>query len=88
MLPYILIIEDLQNPISTLLRQKVQGELSNKKYLEDLAHRLQKHGPIFLKSLTENKILQLVELLIAKKWLEESPSEEIPFSLTKSVQMS
>jgi hypothetical protein len=39
---------------------------------EDLAHRLQKYGPIFFKSLTENKILQLVKLLIAKKWLEES----------------
>jgi hypothetical protein len=38
---------------------------------EDLAHRLQKYGPIFFKSLTENKILQLVELLIAKEWLEE-----------------
>ena len=38
---------------------------------EDLAHRLQKHGPIFFKSLTENKILQLVDLLIAKKWLDD-----------------
>ncbi|RHN63145.1 putative meiosis arrest female protein [Medicago truncatula] len=54
---------------------------------EDLAHRLQRHVPRFFMSLTENEILQLVELLITKfKWLKESPSEAFPFILTQSVR--
>jgi len=56
---------------------------------EDLAHRLQRHGPTFFMSLTENEILQLVELLIAKlKWLQESPSEVFPFVLTQSIRQT
>jgi len=56
---------------------------------EDLAHRLQRHGPMFFMSLTENEILQLVELLITKlKWLKESPSEAFPFMLTQSVRLT
>ena len=51
---------------------------------DDLAHRLLRHGPMFFMSLTENEILQLVELLITKlKWLKESPSEAFPFILTQ-----
>lgn len=54
---------------------------------EDLAHKLQKHGPMVLRSLTENDIILLVELLIVeKKWLEESPSQAFPFRLTQPVQ--
>jgi hypothetical protein len=56
---------------------------------EDLAHRLQRHGPMFFMSLTENEILQLVELLITKlKWLKEGPSEVFPFILTQSVGLT
>jgi len=54
-----------------------------------LAHKLQKHGPMVLKSLSENYIFQLVELLVAeKRWLEESTSQAFPFRLTHSVQKS
>ncbi|KAJ1429717.1 hypothetical protein SESBI_08119 [Sesbania bispinosa] len=54
---------------------------------EDLAHKLQKHGPMVLRSLTENEIFQLLELLIEeKKWLEESPSQAYPYRLTQPVQ--
>lgn len=56
---------------------------------EDLAHKLQKHGPMVLTSFPENNIFQLVELLIAeRKWLEESPSHAFPFRLTQSVRKS
>ncbi|XP_027336888.1 uncharacterized protein LOC113850520 [Abrus precatorius] len=52
---------------------------------EDMAHKLHKDGTLVLRSLTENDILQLVELLIVeKKWLEESPSQAFPFRLTQS----
>jgi hypothetical protein len=44
---------------------------------------------MFFMSLTENEILQLVELLITKlKWLKESPSEAFPFILTQSVRLT
>ncbi|RHN40091.1 putative meiosis arrest female protein [Medicago truncatula] len=63
--------------------------ISRSRSREDLAHRLQRHGPMFFMSLTENEILQLVELLITKlKWLKESPSEAFPFSLTQSVRLT
>ncbi|XP_039683985.1 uncharacterized protein [Medicago truncatula] len=63
-------------------------QISRSTSREDLAHRLQKHGGFF-KFRTKNKILQLVELLIAeKKWLEENPSQALPFRVTKSVQKS
>ncbi|XP_061342859.1 uncharacterized protein LOC133289022 [Gastrolobium bilobum] len=56
---------------------------------EDMAHKLQKDGPLVLRSLTEKDILQVVDLLIAeKKWLEESPSQEFPFKVTQPVQKS
>lgn len=54
---------------------------------EDVTHKLQKDGPLFLRSLTKEDILQLVDLLIAeKKWLEESPTQSFPFRLTQPVQ--
>ncbi|CAI8598815.1 unnamed protein product [Vicia faba] len=63
--------------------------ISQSRSREDLAHKLQKHGPVVLKSFAENDIFQLVELLIAeKKWLEESPSHTFPFRLTQSVLKS
>ncbi|CAK8567852.1 unnamed protein product [Lathyrus sativus] len=63
--------------------------ISQSRSREDLAHKLQKHGPMTLKSFAENDIFQLVELLIAeKKWLEESPSQAFPFRLTQSVWKS
>ncbi|CAK8567859.1 unnamed protein product [Lathyrus sativus] len=63
--------------------------ISQSRSREDLAHKLQKHGPMTLKSFAENDIFQLVELLIAeKKWLEESPSKAFPFRLTQSVWKS
>ncbi|CAJ2668898.1 unnamed protein product [Trifolium pratense] len=63
--------------------------ISRSRSREDLAHRLQRHGPTFFMSLSENEILQLVELLIAKlKWLQESPSEVFPFVLTQSIRQN
>ncbi|OIV96993.1 hypothetical protein TanjilG_26770 [Lupinus angustifolius] len=54
---------------------------------EDMAHKLQKGGPLFLRSLTEEGILKLVDLLMTeKKWLEERPSQSFPFKLTQPVQ--
>ncbi|KAE9608722.1 putative OST-HTH/LOTUS domain, OST-HTH associated domain, PIN domain-containing protein [Lupinus albus] len=54
---------------------------------EDMAHKLQKGGPMFLRSLTEEGILKLVDLLMTeKKWLEERPSQSFPFKLTQPVQ--
>ncbi|WJX34602.1 hypothetical protein P8452_22702 [Trifolium repens] len=63
--------------------------ISQSRSREDLVRKLQKYQPIVLKSLAENDIFQLVELLIAEqKWLEESPSQAFPFKLTRSVQKS
>lgn len=54
---------------------------------EDMAYKLLKDGPPVLRSLTEEDILQLVELLISeKKWLEENPSQIFPFRVTKPVR--
>jgi len=54
---------------------------------EDMAYKLLKDGPPVLRSLTEEDILQLVELLISeKKWLEEIPSQIFPFRVTQPVQ--
>ncbi|CAL0327573.1 unnamed protein product [Lupinus luteus] len=54
---------------------------------EDMAHKLQKGGPLFLRLLPEEDILKLVGLLMAeKKWLEERPSHSFPFRLTQPVQ--
>ncbi|RDX69330.1 hypothetical protein CR513_51572, partial [Mucuna pruriens] len=56
---------------------------------EDMAHKLQKDGPLVFRSLTEKYILQLVELLISKKkWLEESPSQTFPFRLTQAIRQN
>jgi len=53
---------------------------------EDVAQRLQNGGPLLLRSLPKKDILQLVEMLIAdKKWLEERPSQALPFKLTQPV---
>ncbi|XP_058786560.1 uncharacterized protein LOC131661147 [Vicia villosa] len=63
--------------------------ISQSRSREVLAHKLQKYGPMVLKSSDENDIIQLVELLIAeKKWLEESPSHAFPFRVTQSVRKS
>lgn len=54
-----------------------------------MAHKLQKDGPLVLRSLTQKDILQLVELLISeKKWLEESLFKTFPFRLIQPVQNS
>ncbi|RDX69328.1 hypothetical protein CR513_51570, partial [Mucuna pruriens] len=61
--------------------------VSQSKQREDMAHKLQKDGPLVLRSLTQKDILQLVESLIAeKKWLVEIPSQIFPFRLTQPVQ--
>ncbi|KAF7843262.1 endonuclease or glycosyl hydrolase [Senna tora] len=49
---------------------------------KDMMQHFRKFGPIILKSLSEDDLLQLVDLLISeKKWLEEKPSETFPFRL-------
>ncbi|KAG4930285.1 hypothetical protein AAZX31_17G123700 [Glycine max] len=54
---------------------------------EDVVHKLQNGGPLVLRSLPKEDILQLVELLITeKKWLEENPSKTFPFKLIRPVQ--
>ncbi|XP_042491748.1 uncharacterized protein LOC122071447 isoform X2 [Macadamia integrifolia] len=47
---------------------------------EQMAKMLQKEGPVVLNNLSENDLLQLVDLLISqKKWVEECPSQTYPF---------
>lgn len=49
---------------------------------EQMAHNLQKHGPLVLRRLSQNDLLQLVDLLISdKRWVEESLSQAYPFKL-------
>lgn len=51
---------------------------------EQMAHDLQREGPLCLQSLGENDLLQLVDLLISKKkWVEECSTEEFPFKLSQ-----
>ncbi|CAB4313459.1 unnamed protein product [Prunus armeniaca] len=48
-----------------------------------MALNLQKEGPLFLRSLHKGDLVHLVDLLISeKKWVEESPSQTLPFKLT------
>ncbi|KAK9271706.1 hypothetical protein L1049_002069 [Liquidambar formosana] len=54
-----------------------------------MAQNLQKEGPLVLRSLKESDLLLLVDLLIAdKKWVEECPSQNLPFKLTRPIRKS
>lgn len=49
---------------------------------EQMAHNLQKNGPLALRRLSQSDLLQLVDLLINdKRWVEESLSQAYPFKL-------
>ncbi|XP_043719205.1 uncharacterized protein LOC122667083 isoform X2 [Telopea speciosissima] len=49
---------------------------------ERMAKKLHKEGPVILNNLSENDLLQLVDLLISqKKWVEEYPSQTYPFKV-------
>lgn len=53
---------------------------------EQIAHNLQKEGPLDLRSLSKVDLLHLVDLLISdKKWVEECPSKMLPFKITHCV---
>ena len=55
-------------------------------FREQMARNLQKDGPLALRSLNESDVLRLVDMLISeKKWVEEHPSEALPFKLACSV---
>ncbi|KAH1112537.1 hypothetical protein AAZX31_04G197400 [Glycine max] len=76
--------DDMESFIFTLKGSLIVSQSKNR---EDMAHKLQKDGPLVLRSLTQKDILQLVELLISeKKWLEESLSQTFPFRLIQPVQ--
>ncbi|XP_020212108.1 uncharacterized protein LOC109796744 [Cajanus cajan] len=77
---------DMESFIFTLKGLFIVSQSKNR---EDMAHKLQKDGPLVFRSLTEKDILQLVESLISeKKWLEERPSLIFPFRLTQPIQNS
>ncbi|KAM7277235.1 hypothetical protein ACFE04_019101 [Oxalis oulophora] len=60
--------------------------ISNSKTRQQMAESLQKEGPSILKSLTNDELLQLMDLLITdKKWVKECPSLKSPFSITQKV---
>ncbi|KAI4345138.1 hypothetical protein L6164_012293 [Bauhinia variegata] len=74
---------------SFLFTSKGSVLVSQSKSREDMARNLQKNGPLSLGSLSENNLLQLVDLLISeKKWLEECPSQTLPFKLAQPVGRS
>ncbi|KAL9313820.1 hypothetical protein ACSQ67_019272 [Phaseolus vulgaris] len=76
--------DDIETFIFTLKGSLIVSQSKNR---EDMAYKLLKDGPPVLRSLTEEDILQLVELLISeKKWLEENPSQIFPFRVTKPVR--
>ncbi|CAL8163259.1 unnamed protein product [Prunus armeniaca] len=57
--------------------------VSESRTREHMALNLQKEGPLFLRSLHKGDLVHLVDLLISeKKWVEESPSQTLPFKLT------
>ncbi|KAF7840064.1 uncharacterized protein G2W53_008546 [Senna tora] len=57
--------------------------VSKSRSRENMMQNFQKFGPMILRSLSEDDLLQLVDLLISeKKWLEERPSQTFPFRLT------
>ncbi|XWS33216.1 hypothetical protein CRYUN_Cryun22dG0061900 [Craigia yunnanensis] len=56
---------------------------------EEMAESLLKEGPLALRTLSNNDLLQLVDLLISeKKWIEECPSQPYPFRITRAVEKS
>ncbi|OMO89582.1 hypothetical protein CCACVL1_07753, partial [Corchorus capsularis] len=56
---------------------------------EEMAEKLQKEGPLALRSVSNCDLLQLVDLLISdKKWIEECSSETLPFRITRAVAKS
>ncbi|CAN1169455.1 Meiosis regulator and mRNA stability factor 1 [Linum perenne] len=66
--------------------QKGSLAITESKSRDQMATNLQKEGPLVLKSLKENDLLLLVDILISeKKWVEERPSEASPFKVTLSV---
>ncbi|KAL7254660.1 hypothetical protein ACSBR1_008920 [Camellia fascicularis] len=51
---------------------------------EQMVQNLQKQGPLVLRSLTQNDLLHLVDLLISeKRWVGECPSQNYPFKLIR-----
>ncbi|XWS41411.1 hypothetical protein CRYUN_Cryun17cG0079800 [Craigia yunnanensis] len=59
------------------------------KNLEEIGENLLKEGPLVLRSLSNTKLLQLVDLLISdKKWIEECPSQTPPFKITRAFEKS
>ncbi|XP_022157415.1 uncharacterized protein LOC111024116 [Momordica charantia] len=57
--------------------------VSRSKTRLEMAQNLLEEGPSALKSLSNNDLLDFLELLISdKKWVEECPSETSPFKLT------
>ncbi|KAL5555757.1 hypothetical protein UlMin_037993 [Ulmus minor] len=58
--------------------------VSESKTREQMAQNLKHEGPSSLGSLGENDVLHLVDLLISeKKWVEQCPSDVLPFKLTR-----
>ncbi|PRQ49200.1 putative meiosis arrest female protein [Rosa chinensis] len=58
--------------------------VSESRTREEMALNLQKEGPLVLRSLAKSDLLQLVDLLISeKKWVEECPSQMLPFKLAQ-----
>ncbi|BAT79197.1 hypothetical protein LR48_Vigan04g132500 [Vigna angularis] len=76
--------DDIETFVFTLKGSFIVSQSKNR---EDMAYKLLKDGPPVIRSLTEEDILQLVELLILKKkWLEEIPSQIFSFKVIKLVQ--
>ncbi|XP_057981343.1 uncharacterized protein LOC131166787 [Malania oleifera] len=77
---------DMESYLGT---HKGSGIVSQSRTREQMAQELQKEGPLVLKSLSGSDLLHLVELLVSeKKWVEECPSQNLPFKLTRPVRKS
>ncbi|KAJ7956961.1 meiosis arrest female protein 1-like [Quillaja saponaria] len=63
--------------------------VSQSRTREEMVQNLQMGGPSILKPLSESDLLHLVDLLITeKKWVEECPSQPLPFRLYHQVGKS
>ncbi|XP_062007232.1 uncharacterized protein LOC133724496 [Rosa rugosa] len=69
---------------SFMITPKGSVIVSESRTREEMALNLQKEGPLVLRSLAKSDLLQLVDLLISeKKWVEECPSQTLPFKLAQ-----
>ncbi|KAJ4715435.1 meiosis arrest female protein 1-like [Melia azedarach] len=60
--------------------------VSQSRTRKQMAQCLQKEGPLALRELSDHDLLDLVDVLISeKKWVEEYPSQDSPFKLTRLV---